>query len=176
MKLTLWKSQILFREIISPKVQMFIAWQMCSIHIREITTELLPSFNHRKRKNINARKADWSEKNWSLTLATRNQLLRDHVSSKTMPERTEMPSRKLFKERWIFFTRLQVVKYILWSSISEHLDMMRVSFETNMIATQINASVRFSTKLSSVNQFFKFRPNRIIQMILLYLWQVSTEW
>ena len=32
---------------------------------------------------------------------------------------------------------------------------MRVLFETNMIATQINASVRFSTKLSSVNHFFK---------------------
>ena len=33
--------------------------------------------------------------------------------------------------------------------------MILVSFETNMIAIQISASVRFSTRPSSVNHFFK---------------------
>ena len=97
----------------SPKVQMCFAWQMCSIHIRKITMEMHPSFEHRKRQKIYTRKADWSEKNLLLSLATRNQLLLEQESTKTMPKRTTMPSHGLFKERSNFFTKLRVVKYIL---------------------------------------------------------------
>ena len=111
-------------ETISQKVQMLIAWQMCSIHIREITMH--PSFNHRKRQNIYARKADWSEKNWLFSLASRNRLLLEQESTKTMPKRTNMSSPELFKERSKFVTRPQVVEYILLSSISEKWDMMLV--------------------------------------------------
>ena len=141
---------------------------MCSIHIWEITTRnittfeksLHPSFKHWKRQNIYTRKADWSEKNWFFSLATRNQLLLEQESTKTMPERTKMPSQDLFKERSKFFTSLQVVEYILLSSTSEKWDMMLVSFETNMIVIQKNASVRFSTKPSSVNHLFYKSPTK----------------
>ena len=80
------------------EVSMWVADQMCCIHIRTVSPQLCPSFKYQQGLNSHARKTDRNEKTRLYPLTPRNQFVHWTKSTKTMYAGAEMPIRRLYQE------------------------------------------------------------------------------